>query len=186
MVKEQQELNSQILRKPWPVWLGQQGPEWPSVLLYGIVPSSWWTHWAELIGGKRVQAIAIGLTAALTCSFQQRPILAARERMISVYLVALRVSMGICEGATSSRNKQVWWPDGRRTGEKGQDDNLFIMAGSQAGTLVGFSVRSYDWCFGWETLFTEGGCCFVWLALDPVGVWYAWTTPHSKQELDTI
>lgn len=144
---------------------------------------------AELIGGKRVQAIAMGLTAALTLLIPTAANLGGKGKNdYPYYLVALRVFMGICEGATFPGITSMmarWAPLSERARM-----TTFIMAGSQAGTLVGFFLSGLmiD-AFGWEnTFYIEGGCCFVWLAF---WILLVYDTPEqhpfiSKQELDHI
>ena len=81
------------------------------------------------------------------------------------YLVVIRVLMGLCEAATFPCITSMlarWAPEQERA-----TMSTFIMAGSQAGTIVGFFISGIiaD-AWGWESVFyIEGGSCFVWLLL---------------------
>jgi len=121
---------------------------------------------AELFGAKWVLGIAMGVTAALTLLIPEAAKLGGYEASdYPYYLVAIRVLMGICEGATFPALTSMmarWAPLSERSSM-----TTLIMAGSQVGTIFGFFVSGLliDWV-GWEaTFYIQGGSTFVWLAL---------------------
>lgn len=130
---------------------------------------------AEVYGGKRVLAAAMGGVSVLTLLVP----LAARlggETGYPYALVVVRVLMGLCEAATFPCITSMlarWAPEAERA-----TMSTMIQSGSQAGTIVGFFISGIiaD-SLGWEAVFyIEGGACFLWLAL---WMWLAADTPQS-------
>jgi len=121
---------------------------------------------AEKIGGKRVIAAALGLTACLTLLIPEAAKLGGKEKDdYPYYLVAVRVLMGLCEGCTYPAVTSMlvkWAPPTEKSVM-----STFIMAGAQVGTILGFFVSGLlVSCVGWEiTFYIEGGVTFLWLAL---------------------
>jgi len=119
---------------------------------------------AEVFGGKKVLAAAMGGVATLTLLIPSAAHLGGKTGY-PYYLVIIRVLMGLCEAGTFPCITSMlarWAPEQERA-----TMSTFIMAGSQAGTIVGFFISGLivD-AFGWESVFyIEGGACFVWLLL---------------------
>jgi len=119
---------------------------------------------AETKGGKIVLAVAMGGVSVLTLLIPEAAKLSGKEGY-PYFLVIIRVMMGLFEGATFpsiSGMLAKWAPEQERA-----TMTTFIMAGSQAGTIVGFFLSGLlvD-AWGWESVFyIEGGACFVWLLL---------------------
>merc|ERR1719347_104120 len=117
---------------------------------------------AETRGGKIVLTVAMGGVAVLTLLIPEAAKLTGNEGYPYI-LVIIRVIMGLFEAATFpcvSSMLAKWAPPTERA-----TMSAFVMAGSQAGTIVGFLLSGMlNSAWGWESVFyIEGGACFVWL-----------------------
>jgi len=134
---------------------------------------------AEVYGGKRVLAVAMGGVSVLTLLIPVTAKAAGKEGY-PYLLIIVRVLMGLFEAASFPCITSMlarWAPERERA-----TMTTIIMSGSQAGTIVGFFVSGLlvD-LVGWENVFyIEGGACFVWLAL---WLWLAADTPQAHSSI---
>ena len=92
---------------------------------------------AEILGGKRVMTVAMGGVALLSLLIPSAAKLGGHTGY-PYYLVILRIVMGLFEAATFPCITSMlarWAPQSERS-----TMSTLIMAGSQAGTIVGFFV----------------------------------------------
>ena len=92
---------------------------------------------AEILGGKRVMTVAMGGVALLSLLIPSAAKLGGHTGY-PYYLVIVRVMMGLFEAATFPCITSMlarWAPQSERS-----TMSTLIMAGSQAGTIVGFFV----------------------------------------------
>jgi len=134
---------------------------------------------AEVYGGKRVLAAAMGGVSALTLLIPVTANAGGKDGY-PYLLIIVRVLMGLCEAATFPCITSMlarWAPESERA-----TMTTIIMSGSQAGTIVGFFISGVlsDWV-GWEAVFyIEGSACFIWLAL---WLWLASDTPQTHPSI---
>merc|ERR1719173_293689 len=142
---------------------------------------------AEVVGGKKVIGIAMGMTTILTLLIPVSAKLNGQEGY-PYLLVVIRVLMGVFESATFPGITSMmarWAPANERAFM-----STLIMAGSQVGTIFGFFVSGIlvD-ALNWEAAFyIEGGATFAWLIL---WILFVYDTPDkhpfiSDHELELI